>query len=98
MLHRQDRQGFGNINLEIDDTNRNYIDVEYYDRKGIITQLDKVNNKYNSLKIYSKNISNDIFYNNDTQMNFSNDSTFFEKNYTISFKKKILLKYILQCH
>ena len=32
------------------------------------------------------NISNDIFYNNDTQVNFSNNKNFFEKEY-ILFKK-----------
>ena len=32
-------------------------------------------------------ISNDVFYNEDTQVNFSNDKNFFEKEYNISFKK-----------
>ena len=49
--------------------------------------------------MYQKiNISNDVFYNNDTQVNFSNDKNFFEKEYNISFKKMILLKYILRCY
>ena len=33
------------------------------------------------------NISNDVFYNDDTQVNFSNDKNFFEKEYNISFIK-----------
>ena len=33
------------------------------------------------------NISNDIFYNEDTQENFSNNKNFFGKEYNISFKK-----------
>ena len=32
-LHRHNRHGVGNINLEIDDTNENYINIDYLDRK-----------------------------------------------------------------
>ena len=31
-LHRHNRHGFGNINLEIDDNNENYINIDYIDR------------------------------------------------------------------
>ena len=31
-LHRHNRHGFGNINLEIDDDNENYIKITYIDR------------------------------------------------------------------
>ena len=31
-LHRHNRHGFGNINLEIDDDNENYINIDYIDK------------------------------------------------------------------
>ena len=51
-LHRHNRHGSGNINLEIDDTNENYINIDYLDKnnedieknkKDISTNLSKIN-------------------------------------------------------
>ena len=33
-LHRHNRHGVGNINLEIDDDNENYINTDYVDRNN----------------------------------------------------------------
>ena len=53
-------------------------------KSNISSNLEKINNVSKNKLI---NISNDIFYNDDTQVNFSNDKNFFEKQYNISFKK-----------
>ena len=48
-MHRHNRHGVGNINLEIDDDNENYINIDYVDRKvdtntaDISTNLGKIN-------------------------------------------------------
>ena len=49
-LQRQNRLGFGNINLEIDD-NKNYINIEYY---------DKINKNFYQLKYNNYNKSNGL--------------------------------------
>ena len=33
-LHRHNRHGIGNINLEIDDNNDNYINIDYLDKNN----------------------------------------------------------------
>ena len=65
-------------NLGKIDTNKN----------NILSNLEKIK-ELNQNKICLKNISTDIFYNEDTQINFSNDQLFFEKEYNILFKKMI---------
>ena len=64
------------FNLGKIDTNKN----------DISSNLGKIK-ELNQNKIYLKNISNDILYNEDTQINVSNDQSFFEKEYNILFKK-----------
>ena len=89
--------------------NNNLVDIENditpnltkmeNNKSNISSNLEKINN---ILKNKLINISNDVFYNNDTQVNFSNDKNFFEKEYNISFKKDdfietyftMLLKYV----
>ena len=34
LLHRHNRHGLGNINLEIDDDNINYININYIDKNN----------------------------------------------------------------
>ena len=60
--------------------NNNLVDLE----DNISSNLEKINNVSKNKLI---NISNDVFYNNDAQVNFSNDKNFFENEYIISFKK-----------
>ena len=60
-LHRHNRHGFGNINLEIDDTNENYINIDYVDRNNderintnknnISTNLIKINSNEDDISI-----------------------------------------------
>ena len=45
-MHRHNRHGIGNINLEIDDDNENYINIDYVDRNSnekISSNLGKIN-------------------------------------------------------
>ena len=58
-------------------------------KSNITSNLEKINNITKNKLI---NISNDVFYNNDTQVNFANDKNFFEKEYNISFKKDDLIE------
>ena len=51
---------------------------------NISSNLGKIK-ELNQNEIYLKKISNDVFYNEDTQINFSNDQPFFEKEYNILF-------------
>ena len=44
-LHRHNRHGTGNINLEIDDTNENYINIDYLDRNN----EEKINTNKNDI-------------------------------------------------
>ena len=53
-------------------------------KSNISSNLRKIK-ELNQNKIYLENISNGIFYNEDTQINFSNDQPFFEKEYNILF-------------
>ena len=53
-------------------------------QSNISSNLEKID-KVSKNKLI--NISDGIFYDNDAQINFSNDLPFFEKEYDISFKK-----------
>ena len=59
-----------NISSNLGMTNRN--------KSNISSNVGKIK-ELNQNKIYFKNISNDICYNEDIQINFSNDQSFFEK-------------------
>ena len=74
LLHGHNRHGIGNINLEIDDDNNNYININYVDKDNediikskndISTNLIKINNIKNNMrnKIYNKtfNLENQKF-------------------------------------
>ena len=75
-------------NLGKIDTNKNDISSNLgkidTNKSNISSNLEKMK-ELNQNEIYLKNISNDILYNEDTQINFSNDQPFFEKEYNISF-------------
>ena len=49
-------------------------------KSNISSNLEKINNVSKNKLI---NISNDIFYDNDTQINFLNDLAFYEKQYNV---------------
>ena len=74
LLHRHNRHGLGNINLEIDSDSINYININYIDKinedieknkNDISTNLIKINNIKNNMrnKIYNKtfNLENQKF-------------------------------------
>ena len=96
-------------NLEKIDTNKNNISNNLgkidTNKSNISSNLGKLKESKQN-KIYLKNISYDIFYNKDTQINFSNDQPFFEKEYNILFRKndfieiyfRILLNYVNNNH
>ena len=73
-MHRHNRNGLGNINLEIDDDNENYINIDYIDKNNedieknkneISPNLKKINNIKNDMrnKIYDEtfNLENQKF-------------------------------------
>ena len=61
LLHRHNRHGLGNINLEIDDDNINYININYIDKNNEDTEKNKNDISSNLIKINSN--ENDILYN-----------------------------------
>ena len=98
-LHRHNRHGVGNINLEINDTNENYINIDYVDRNNeeridinkndISTNLIKINSNeddilYNLNEInYLKNNSSKSYLKNVCNILLYNSKT------QINFKKDI---------
>ena len=61
LLHRHDRHGLGNINLEIDDNSVNYININYIDKNNEDIIKNKNAISTNLIKINSN--ENDIAYN-----------------------------------
>ena len=61
LLHRHNRHGLGNINLEIDDDNINYININYVDKNNEDIEKNKDNISTNLIKINSN--EDDIAYN-----------------------------------
>ena len=60
-MHRYNRHGLGNINLEIDDESINYININYIDKSNEDTEKNKNNISTNLIKINSN--EDDILYN-----------------------------------
>ena len=61
LLHRHNRHGLGNINLEIDDDSINYININYIDKNNEDIEKNKNDISTNLIKINSN--ENDILYN-----------------------------------
>ena len=61
LLHRHNRHGLGNINLEIDDDNINYININYIDKNNEDIEKNKNDISSNLIKINSN--EDDILYN-----------------------------------
>ena len=64
-LHRHNRHGIGNINLEINDDNENYINIDYVDRNsdGNNEQVDTNTRDISTNLIRIDSNENDILYN-----------------------------------
>ena len=84
-MHRHNRHGKGNINLEIDDDNINYININYIDKNNEDIEKNRNNISTNLIKINSN--EDDILYNL-SEINYikNNKSTQYLKNvYNILF-------------
>ena len=79
-LHRHNRHGVGNINLEIDDDNENYINIDYVDRnnntESISTNLEKINTNTASISTNLEKI-------NDIENNLIVFDNIYNKTFTI---------------
>ena len=79
LLHRHNRHGKGDINLEINDDNINYININYLDKNNEDIEKNKNNISSNLIKINSN--KDDILYNL-SEINYikNNNSTQYLKN------------------
>ena len=97
-MHRHNRHGVGNINLEIDD-NDNYINIDYLDRNNeerintnknnISTNLVKINSNEDDILSNSSEI--DYVKNNISKSYLKNiyNMLFYDKKTQINFKKDV---------
>ena len=97
-MHRHNRHGLGNINLEIDDDNDNYININYIEKNNEDIEKNKNNISTNLIKINSN--EDDILYNlseinylknNNSKSYLKNvyNILFYDKKTQINFKKDI---------
>ena len=98
-LHRHNRHGVGNINLEIDDDNESYINIDYLDRnneerintnkKDISNNLIKINSNEDNISSNLEKINN--IKNNSSKSYLKNvyNILFYNNNEQISFKDEI---------
>ena len=97
-LHRHNRHGIGNINLEINDDNENYINVDYVDRnnegridmnkKDISTNLSKINTNEDDILT---NLNEINYLKNSSKSYLKNvyNILFYNNNEQVSFKHEI---------
>ena len=95
LLHRHNRHGLGNIDLEIDDDNDNYININYIDKNNEDIEKNKNDISSNLIKINSN--EDNILYNLSEINNIKNNSSksylknvynilFYDKKTQISFR------------
>ena len=95
LLHRHNRHGLGNIDLEIDGDNDNYININYIDKNNEDIEKNKNDISSNLIKINSN--EDDILYNLSEINNIKNNSSksylknvynilFYDKKTQISFR------------
>ena len=80
-LHRHNRHGAGNINLEINDDNENYINIDYLDRNND----ERINTNKN-------NISTNLIYIRDNEDNIAsnlNEINYLKKNKHTQYLKNV---------
>ena len=80
-LHRHNRHGAGNINLEINDDNENYISVDYIDR-----------NNEERINMNKNNISTSLIYIRDNEDNITsnlNEINYLKKNKHTQYLKNV---------
>ena len=96
-MHRHNRHGLGNINLEIDDDSISYININYIEKNNEDIEKNKNDISTNLIKINSN--EDDILYNL-SEINYlkNNNSKSYLKNvYNILFYDK-KLKSILEIY
>ena len=103
-LHRYNRHGVGNINLEIDDDNESYINIDYLDRNNeerintnknnISSNLIKINSNEDDILSNSSEI--DYIKNNISKSYLKNiyNILFYDKKTQIDFRKDIFYEKI----
>ena len=94
-MYRHNRHGVGNINLEIDDNNINYININYIDKNNedieknkndILTNLIKINSNEDDIA-YNLSEINYLKNNNATQyLKNTYDILFYDKKTQIDFR------------
>ena len=103
LLHRHNRHGIGNINLEIDDDNENYININYIEKNNEDIEKNKNDISTNLIKINSN--EDDILYNLSEINNIKKNSSksylkniynilLYNSKTQISFKKDIFYEKI----
>ena len=78
LLHRHNRHGLGNINLEIDDDSINYININYLEKNNEDIEKNKNDISTNLIKINSN--EDDILYNLSEINYLKNNSKSYLKN------------------
>ena len=98
-MHRHNRHGVGNIDLEIDDDNENYINIDYVNRNNeeridtnknnISTNLIKINSNEDDILTDLNEIN--YIKNNNSKSYLKNvyNILFYDSNEQISFKDEI---------
>ena len=104
LLHRHNRHGLGNIGLEIDNDNDNYININYIEKNNEDIEKNKGDISTNLIKINSN--EDDILYNLSEINNIKKNSSksylknvynilFYNNNEQISFKDEIFYEKVL---
>ena len=99
-MHRHNRHGLGNINLEIDDNSVHYININYIEKNNEDIEKNKNDISTNLIKINSN--EDDILYNlseinylknNNSKSYLKNvyNILFYDKKTEINFKKRCIL-------
>ena len=90
-LHRHNRHGIGDINLEIDDNNDNYINIDYLDRNNeerINTNTESISTNLSKINTNKSDISNNLIKinsNKDDILYNSNEINYLKNNKSKSF-------------
>ena len=103
-MHRNNRHGLGNINLEIDDDSINYININYIEKNNEDIEKNKNDISTNLIKINSN--EDDILYNlseinylrnNNSKSYLKNvyNILFYDKKTQIDFRNFFMKKYLM---
>ena len=91
LLHRHNRHGLGNINLEIDDDSINYININYIDKNNEDIEKNKNNISTNLISISS---NEDNIASNLSEIDYlKNNSTQYLKNVYNIYNEKTQINF-----